>query len=206
MVLFRTVPAFRAPLIGSSSDNRSATLPNGDQRRIPRRHIGEFGRHGRGLEVEGGEALPSPCPDRDRRAGAEPGLARRRTASGTSRCNVPCWPARCPQATHVRRRSPAIVTCAGTISAWIAAVSRFASARRSPRSARPACSSRSMRATSTSVVSPASNSVTSLTRHTNFVTSSPSPREPKTYRNRNKPHRFACSRSLSRAAASADDH
>jgi hypothetical protein len=29
MVLFRTVPAFRAPLTGSSSDRRSATLPNG---------------------------------------------------------------------------------------------------------------------------------------------------------------------------------
>jgi hypothetical protein len=27
------------------------------QRRIPRRHIGQFGRYGRGLEVEGGEAL-----------------------------------------------------------------------------------------------------------------------------------------------------
>jgi hypothetical protein len=29
MVLFRTVPAFGAPLTGSSSDSRSATLPNG---------------------------------------------------------------------------------------------------------------------------------------------------------------------------------
>jgi hypothetical protein len=29
IVLFRTVPAFGAPLIGSKSDSRSATLPNG---------------------------------------------------------------------------------------------------------------------------------------------------------------------------------
>ena len=29
MVLFRTVPAFGAPLTGSNSDSRSATLPNG---------------------------------------------------------------------------------------------------------------------------------------------------------------------------------
>ena len=29
IVLFRTVPAFCAPLTGSSSDSRSATLPNG---------------------------------------------------------------------------------------------------------------------------------------------------------------------------------
>jgi hypothetical protein len=39
---------------------------------------------------------------------------------------------------------------------------------------------------------PACNSVTSLTRHTNFAISSHSSREPETYRSRNKPHRFAC--------------
>jgi hypothetical protein len=48
-------------------------------------------------------------------------------------------------------------------------------------------------ATSTSVVKPGSNSATSFTRHTSFDTSSTSPREIKTYPNRNKPHRLACS-------------
>lgn len=51
-----------------------------------------------------------------------------------------------------RRRSPTTVTCAGTIFAGSAAVICFASANRSPRSATLACSSRSTRATSTSVV------------------------------------------------------
>ena len=41
----------------------------------------------------------------------------------------------------------------------------------------------------TSVVSPVSNSATNFTRHT----SSPSSREPKVYRRRNKPHQFAWS-------------
>ena len=49
-----------------------------------------------------------------------------------------------PHAAQVQRCSPAIITCAGTISAWRAEVSCFASARRSPRSDRPACSSRSL--------------------------------------------------------------
>jgi hypothetical protein len=62
-----------------------------------------------------------------------------------------------------------------------------------PEVAKSARSSRSMRATSTSDVSPAPNSVTNLTRHTSLATSSPSFREPKTYRSRNKPQRFACS-------------
>ena len=72
-----------------------------------------------------------------------------------------------------RRCSQAIVTCAGRISAWIAAVSRFASARRSPSSARPACSSRSKRVTSTSVVSLVSNSATNLARHTSLAPAHP---------------------------------
>ena len=72
----------------------------------------------------------------------------------------------------------------------------FASARRSPRSAKPACSSRSRRASSTSIASPASNSATNLTRHTSFGTSSPSSRERKTYRSRNKRHWFACSQPI----------
>jgi hypothetical protein len=70
-----------------------------------------------------------------------------------------------------------------------------------PRSARPACSSRSRRATSTSVVSPASNSATNLARHTSFGTRSPSSRELKTYRTRNKPYRIACSRRQRRTHA-----
>jgi hypothetical protein len=70
---------------------------------------------------------------------------------------------------------------------WIAAKSCFA-ASRSPRSARPACSSRSRRATSASVVCPVSNSASNLTRQISFATSSPSSREPVTYRNR-KPSR-----------------
>lgn len=53
-------------------------------------------------------------------------------------------------------------------------------------SAKPARSSRSRRATSTSLITPARNSATSFTRHTNFGTSSPSSREPKTYASRNK--------------------
>jgi hypothetical protein len=40
---------------------------------------------------------------------------------------------------------------------------------------------------------PASDSVTSLTRHTCFGTGSPSFHEPKSYRSRNKPRRLACS-------------
>ena len=57
IVLLRTVPAFCAPLIGSSSDRRVATLPNGDQRRIPGRHVGQLRRDRVLAEVEGGEAL-----------------------------------------------------------------------------------------------------------------------------------------------------
>lgn len=45
-----------------------------------------------------------------------------------SRCNDPCWPTCPPQAKHVLQFWPAIVTCAGTISAWVAPVSCFASA------------------------------------------------------------------------------
>jgi len=56
-----------------------------------------------------------------------------------------------------------------------------------------------MRATSTSVVSPVSNSATNFTRHTSFGTSSPSSREPKIYRSRNKPHKFAWSQPISTA-------
>ena len=37
------------------------------------------------------------------------------------------------------------------------------------------------------------SSATNLTRHTSFGTGSPSSRELKAYRTRNKPHRFACS-------------
>jgi hypothetical protein len=56
-VLFRTVPAFCAPLIGSNSDSMAATLPKRRQSRISRRHIRQFRRHGRRLEVEGGKTL-----------------------------------------------------------------------------------------------------------------------------------------------------
>ena len=50
----------------------------------------------------------------------------------------------------------------------------------SPRSAKPASSPRSMRATSVSVVTPGRSSATSFTRHTSFGTSPPSSREPGT--------------------------
>ncbi len=113
--------------------------------------------------------------------------SRRRTLTGTApnseRKVAREWPLLagiCPQAEHHRRRSPTVATCADTISAWSAAVSRFASSSRSPRSARPASSSRSIRATSVSVATPGSGSATSLTRHTSFGTSprSPASQEP----------------------------
>src|SRR3954454_8853677 len=95
---------------------------------------------------------------------------------------------------HERRRSPTTATCAETISAWSAAVSCFASSSRSPRSARPASSSRSMRVPSVSVVTPGCSSATNFTRHTSFSTSPPSFREPETYLDREPaPHGFACS-------------
>ena len=124
---------------------------------------------------------PRPRPGRGRRAAAGPAPARRRTASGTWPGNGPCWPA-CARTPRTRDGTrPPTATCAGTIWACSAAVSRFASASRSPSSARPASSSRSMRATSVSVVTPGSRSATSFTRHTSFATSSPSSREPGTY-------------------------
>ena len=49
-----------------------------------------------------------------------------------------------------------------------------------------------MHATSTIVISPASNSVTSLTRHSSFA-SPPRSVSLKTYRSRNKPRAFECS-------------
>jgi hypothetical protein len=61
-VLLRTVLAFAAPLTASSSDSRFRDLARRRQRRIPRRYIGQFGRHRRGLEVEGSEALCSARP------------------------------------------------------------------------------------------------------------------------------------------------
>jgi hypothetical protein len=50
-----------------------------------------------------------------------------------------------PQASHQRRCSPRTITCAGAIAAWSAAVNYLASARRTPRSAKPAPASRSGR-------------------------------------------------------------
>src|SRR5208283_438933 len=58
-VLFRTVPAFCAPLIGSNSDSRSATLPNGASaacRAVTYASSGATG-HGRRLEFEHGETF-----------------------------------------------------------------------------------------------------------------------------------------------------
>jgi len=86
--------------------------------------------------------------------------------------------------------------CAGTISACNAAASRFASSSRSPRSAKPTSSSRSMQASSVSVVTPGCRSATSFTRHFNFATRLPSPREPAPYPDRASPHNLACSRRL----------
>ena len=51
------MPAFCAPLIGSKLRQQARDLAKRRKRRIPRRYIGQFGRHGRGFEVEGGEAL-----------------------------------------------------------------------------------------------------------------------------------------------------
>src|SRR3954467_9867981 len=55
-VLFRTVPAFCAPLIGSSSDKRVATLPNGEGRELGG-HVGQLRCDSPCAEVEGSEAL-----------------------------------------------------------------------------------------------------------------------------------------------------
>ena len=72
-------------------------------------------------------------------------------------------------------------------------MSRFASSSRSPSSAKPASSSRSMQASSVSVVTPGCSSATSFTRHTSFATRPPSSREPAPYPDRASPHDFACS-------------
>src|SRR5690242_20151696 len=66
----------------------------------------------------------------------------------------------------------------------------LASSSHRPSSARLASSSRSIRATSVSVVAPGCGSATSFTCHTSFVTSPPPSREPKTYSSRNRPHSF----------------
>ena len=61
------------------------------------------------------------------------------------------------------------------------------------RMTEPVCSARSIRATSTSVT-PASHSATAFSRHTRFATGWPPSHEPITYRTRDKPHNFTCSR------------
>ena len=140
VVLLRTVPALAAPLTGNSSAQQACDLAQRRQRRVPRRHISQFGRHGRSLEVEGGEArcfahplaaTGKQAPNPDWHV-AEQRAERRRVSGLLARTR--------PQARHMRRRSPAIITCVGTISAWISAVSHFASARRRPRSTRKAVS------------------------------------------------------------------
>jgi hypothetical protein len=121
-------------------------------------------RPGRRLKVEDGEApclarilagIGKQAPNPDRRV-AEQG-AERRTVMTLAGLNA-------TQASHERRRSPTMVTCAGTISAWSAAVS---------------CSSRSRRPTSTSVEKPGSSSAASFTRQTIFGTSLLRPMSPK---------------------------
>lgn len=98
----------------------------------------------------------------------------------------------CPQAAQVQRCLPAIDLCRDDLRLEGGGeLLRLYEAE--PAVDRPACRSRSTRATSISVVSPACNAVTSLTPHTSFAISSQSPREPKIDRNRNKIHRFACS-------------
>ena len=63
-----------------------------------------------------------------------------------------------------------------------------------PYEAGQAClPARSVRATTTSVVSPASKYATNFTRHTRFAIRSPTPPEPMIYRTRNKSHNFTCS-------------
>src|SRR3954447_24373573 len=84
-VLFRTVPAFCAPPIGSSSDRRVATLPKG-QRCRPGRHVGQLRRDRILAEIEGGEAPRLPWtltgadeqPSDAHRHAAEQGAERRR--------------------------------------------------------------------------------------------------------------------------------
>jgi hypothetical protein len=85
----------------------------------------------------------------------------------------------------------AVVDGAAHLEACSAAVSRLASSSRSPKSARPTSSPRSMWATSVSVATPGSSSATSFTRHTGFGTGPRLPREPGSYRSRTKPHRVA---------------
>ena len=159
--------------------------------RAPQRtRSGRLRRHSRRFEIEHGEAFrlartlawtgeQASNPDRHV---AEQGAERRA---------VMALAGQHASTGHARAATLApMVTCAGTVSAWTAAVGCFASARRRPRSARPAWSSRSNRASPTSAGSPACNSATSFTRHTSFDTGSPSSHEPKTYASRNKPHRL----------------
>ena len=91
-------------------------------------------------------SLLRPVPGRNRRAGVEPGLARRRTASGMSPCNVPYWPR------HARKRR----MCGDPRQRMSPSrddlrldrgCQPFCLPRRSPRSARPTCWSRSRWAT-----------------------------------------------------------
>src|SRR3954464_14190717 len=182
-VLFRTVPAFCAPLIGSSSDRRAATLPNG-ARAVNLAVTQASSGAGPAPRSRAAKLFGSPGPWQEQ-------TSSRRTRTGTSpnreRNVARSWPLLASgrsQAAHQRRRSPTTATCAETILAWSAAVSCFASSSRSPRSARPASSLRSRHATSVSVVTPGSSSATNFTRHTSFGTSPPSFREPEAYLDR----------------------
>jgi hypothetical protein len=116
------------------------------------------------------------------------GLALRPAAQGNELAPTAC-PAPVPETPLRTLQGANCVVGAGRVSrarakaaslAVSAAVSCFASSSLSPRSAKPASSPRSMRATSVSVVTPGRSSATSFTRHTSFGTSPPSSREPGT--------------------------
>jgi len=93
-------------------------------------------------------------------------------------------------------------------SACNAAVSRFASSSRSPRSAKPTSSSRSMQASSVSVTTPGCCSATSFTRYFNFAIRPPSPCEPAPYPDRTSLPRICMLSTLFRdeAPQHADTH
>ncbi len=75
-----------------------------------------------------------------------------------------------PEASAMTRALLSIGTWAKSKLSSVLSGGRRASARLSPRSAKLACSSRSMQVSSVSVITPARNSATSFTRHISFAT------------------------------------
>jgi hypothetical protein len=100
-VLFRTVPAFCALLIGSSSDSSTATLPNGVSaayRAVTQARSGAIASLPRSSAAK---LFAHPGPDKGRYAAVEREPAHRQTRSRTSLGSTPCSPA----CAHRKRRS-----------------------------------------------------------------------------------------------------